>query len=576
MHSDPDVVQVVQAIQARAEGGNSGGTTTENVVKVTVGDVVEKTGFHVEDATYILLHLCSSCGGSVNTHTTATGVVPVYVFPLPASSLLAQLKSQERVSAVKAFWRSRVVPWFWIILRASFGVALVLSLSIVMLALAVIMIAMASQGQRGDRGRGRDIIGGGHTPFFPGGGGGGGFNLFGGRGLSFWDMLMIRQLLRDARGHREGHWYAGGTRQYRPLVQRGDSGGRGSVSCGPSSSQPRRVVDGRLLRSNDPAADPDSTSRRHPGEPYDSDSSTSSDDGGDGDVIGSGTGNGRGRRRGRSGDVSFLESVFSFLFGDRDPNRHIERHRWRMVAAVVRVNGGVIAEEQILPFLDLPHNVTPDTASSLSVASSYRSHMYDVIAKFQGCPEASDEGTLVYRFPALQHTSDEGLARTLCTAVAQQKQSYTSLQYDTNLHFKERLHRFSKNTSQNPLYLGIANLVVVLIFNRFRTAGVIEKYIHTMPRLHAGVVSLVNLMFYPLLAYALLYLMLPGLRYLWITYVVNPRITRRNERREQQGRALTALLEEIESSATLSEPAEKLRSKLSYMRRFAGVHMATV
>lgn len=39
-------------------------------------------------------------------------------------------------------------------------------------------------------------------------------------------------------------------------------------------------------------------------------------------------------QKGRNAPMSFLESIFSFVFGDGDPNREFEEKRWQMVSRV--------------------------------------------------------------------------------------------------------------------------------------------------------------------------------------------------------------------------------------------------
>jgi hypothetical protein len=61
------------------------------------------------------------------------------------------------------------------------------------------------------------------------------------------------------------------------------------------------------------------------------------------------------RRRARIADkeeLGFLESVYSFLFGDGNPNYDLEEKRWQAIAAVIRKHQGVVTAEQITPFLD--------------------------------------------------------------------------------------------------------------------------------------------------------------------------------------------------------------------------------
>jgi hypothetical protein len=55
---------------------------------------------------------------------------------------------------------------------------------------------------------------------------------------------------------------------------------------------------------------------------------------------------------GRQEEMNFLESIFSFLFGDGDPNADLEERRWQTIGTVIRNQGGAVAAEQIAPYLD--------------------------------------------------------------------------------------------------------------------------------------------------------------------------------------------------------------------------------
>lgn len=52
--------------------------------------------------------------------------------------------------------------------------------------------------------------------------------------------------------------------------------------------------------------------------------------------------------------MSFLEAVYSFVFGDGDPNADFEDRRWRAVATLIRANRGAVTADQLAPLLDPP------------------------------------------------------------------------------------------------------------------------------------------------------------------------------------------------------------------------------
>lgn len=105
----------------------------------------------------------------------------------------------------------------------------------------------------------------------------------------------------------------------------------------------------------------------------------------------------RSRNRSKGGDqdkgMNFLESVYSFLFGDGNPNADIDKRRDQLIASTIRNHGGVITGEQVLPYLDLPPN---------SSQLEYEDYMLPILVKFDGQPAVSEEGGIVYRFPELQ------------------------------------------------------------------------------------------------------------------------------------------------------------------------------
>ncbi|AFY28883.1 hypothetical protein [Cyanobium gracile] len=95
--------------------------------------------------------------------------------------------------------------------------------------------------------------------------------------------------------------------------------------------------------------------------------------------------------------LGFLSAVFSILFGDGDPNARLEPLRWRRIAAFLRQRGGVVIAEDLAPLLDLPDCPSdPDRRRDLADAA-----MLPVLLRFDGRPEVSEDGDLIYGFPSL-------------------------------------------------------------------------------------------------------------------------------------------------------------------------------
>lgn len=93
-------------------------------------------------------------------------------------------------------------------------------------------------------------------------------------------------------------------------------------------------------------------------------------------------------------EMGFLESVFSFLFGDGDPNADLESERWRTVAALIQANRGVVVAEQLAPYLEEARVDNED-------------YVLPALVRFNGIPEVSEQGEIVYRFPELQVQAQE-------------------------------------------------------------------------------------------------------------------------------------------------------------------------
>ena len=46
-------------------------------------------------------------------------------------------------------------------------------------------------------------------------------------------------------------------------------------------------------------------------------------------------------------DMNFFEAVFSFVFGDGDPNKDFEAKRWALAGLAIQKSGGVVAADQV-------------------------------------------------------------------------------------------------------------------------------------------------------------------------------------------------------------------------------------
>lgn len=98
-----------------------------------------------------------------------------------------------------------------------------------------------------------------------------------------------------------------------------------------------------------------------------------------------------------------LTRVAAFaVFGDGDPNADYEARRWAMVGQLIQARGGVVAAEELAPYLD----VTPAAlAAAREGAFVDEGYVVPALVRFGGQPEVGPDGELLYRFPSLQRTA---------------------------------------------------------------------------------------------------------------------------------------------------------------------------
>ncbi|NER19471.1 MAG: hypothetical protein F6J86_02775 [Symploca sp. SIO1B1] len=232
----------------------------------------------------------------------------------------------------------------------------------------------------------------------------------------------------------------------------------------------------------------------------------------------------------RSSELNFLEAVFSFLFGDGNPNADLEERRWQEIGTVIRNSGGAVAAEQVAPYLD-------DLGEKYQQESE--DYMLPVLTRFDGLPQVSPEGEIVYHFPQLQ-----------TTAKATQPKSVQA-------YLRERLWRFSQASSGQLIVsmgLGAINFVGVLILGNLLSGGAIAAQI-------GGFVAFVNVIYPLLLVYGIGFLVIPLIRYFWIQ-LKNSKIEQRNQQRQEQ-------------AVLLNQAEDSLQKKISYAQQFATQNIIT-
>jgi len=260
--------------------------------------------------------------------------------------------------------------------------------------------------------------------------------------------------------------------------------------------------------------------------------------------------------------MSFLEAVFSFVFGDGDPNTHLlNESRWQLMGRCIADNGGVVAAEQLAPFLHPPPDLDA-TPESTQDRRALDTAMLPVLLRFRGKPEVTQDGDILYVFPELQESRAIGefvleglstveLKRRLkemgCPTLAEDRQSVLD-EYQAALErAPRRRHALSAEfVEEQELKFSEAEpdqIVSCIAYGAFALLATLWFGLNLLSgkaQLLARVHPVVNLVVkaYPLFfGYTTAFLAIPALRFLRCRQV-NKQIRTRNEWREQQASRL--------------------------------------
>ncbi|XP_057777917.1 uncharacterized protein At5g03900, chloroplastic [Salvia miltiorrhiza] len=225
------------------------------------------------------------------------------------------------------------------------------------------------------------------------------------------------------------------------------------------------------------------------------------------------------RRRARDSDggMNFIESVFSVVFGDGDPNQGIEEERWKLIGQYITSNGGVVTAEELAPYLDVETTEKMDDDS----------YILPVLLRFDGQPEVDEQGNILYRFPSLQRTG---------TRQRSGRKEYVGKKWadwvgEAGKYFKEKKWKFSKTSaSERAMAIGLGglNLFGVIILGTMLKNTNISS---------SGFISFVSEIFPLLQIYAGSFFAIPLIRW-FLLQNKNAKIIKRNEAREQRARLL--------------------------------------
>ncbi|VEP18411.1 conserved membrane hypothetical protein [Hyella patelloides LEGE 07179] len=217
--------------------------------------------------------------------------------------------------------------------------------------------------------------------------------------------------------------------------------------------------------------------------------------------------------------MNFLEAVYSFLFGDGNPNADLEETRYATIGQAIQNNDGAVVAEQIAPYVDR--------------TDADEDYMIPVLARFNGYPEVSPEGEIIYYFPELQVMANRRQKRALPN------------------YLQEQLWRFTQaNSSQKMLAIGLGgvNLILALVLGSLLQDPSIAVQL-------GGLVAFVNSIYGVLVGYGIAFLAIPLIRYFWIQGR-NQKISTRNQARESRANIL-------------QQASDSLKQKLLFAQQFA-------
>lgn len=253
-------------------------------------------------------------------------------------------------------------------------------------------------------------------------------------------------------------------------------------------------------------------------------------------------------------ELSFLESVFSVLFGDGDPNADLEERRSKAVAALIRAKGGALTAEELAPYMD-PADGPP--AGDDLVDESY---VLPAVTRFGGVPEVTADGDIVYSFDELQVSAEgtgraemlmqsspseikrlaasegisvaglfdkEDLVEAVSTALRLREVQESSAPLQPYL--EEQEYEFSLATSGQQVAVGVLGVVNLLgalyLGNLFASPAIAGKTL-------VGLLGFVQAAYPFLLVYGAAFVTVPVLRYFKVQRD-NAKIEERNRKRAQ-------------------------------------------
>lgn len=256
------------------------------------------------------------------------------------------------------------------------------------------------------------------------------------------------------------------------------------------------------------------------------------------------------RNRGKDKAKSnFLFNVFSYLFGDGDPNTSFDERKWQTIAQVIAVNQGVVTAEQLAPYTGLdPKN---------------EDWMIGVMQRFTGSPEVTEAGGIIYVFPSFQTALAASRQQTRHASANNDNSDFApdNLSQLFNQHIgrqqamktgqHQALNRDGFLAEKEWPFMTVegGNLWSIVAFGLFVLFGSIFL-IFNIP--YVGLLQTLSPLVYTLFGYGLLFFLIPALRFP-VYRMINDGIIERNERK-------------MAYAAALAKPPADLAKKLAEAR----------
>lgn len=218
------------------------------------------------------------------------------------------------------------------------------------------------------------------------------------------------------------------------------------------------------------------------------------------------------------GDKGFLLNCYAFLFGPGDPNADYYGIQSKLIAQLIRNNDGVLLPEQLSPYT----GTAPDEPEEL----------FHILSSFNGYPETTESGHLVYLFPDMQAAGTEA---------SMEKKDVPPLLKLMTWTFAD-----IGKTALKPV-------ILTALFNFFGTA-----FFFWMLFAARSSNKPVELLFFVLALYGLFFLLFPAYRWIAI-FLKNMNIRNYNERVEEYEAIIRSDHPDLQEARI---EAEKLREKL--------------